>query len=809
MSRFTIRSGVFCRAAALSLALWVALSARPAASAAAETADTAEKAEGGELRVWVMQEDQGLRAAFRRFERMHPGWKIVETIYAASEGEGAQKLMTAIVGGSPPDVLMQDRFNIGEWAARAAFRPLDDLIAGSQGDGRPDPVREADFYPTAWREGVYEGRPYGVPLSIDTRALYYNEDHLRDAGFVDGQGNVVPPKTWQELRDYTVRLTRRDADGRIERLGFAPSYGNSWLYIYGFLNGGKFMSDDGRTALLNSPQIVEALAYMRDLYDLVGGAARANSFLTGQTGNEFDPFGTGRVSMKIDGDFSLKLLAEYYPSLPFAVAPPPAPAGRETTTWSGGFSYVIPQTAPDPKMSFELIRYLVSDDGWDVQHQVNARYSASKGRAFIPQMTAQPAVNALVLDVQIETDPNVPPRVKRALRTFYNLIPRSQFRPVTPVGQMLWDQHRRATEQATLGGMDPKRALDEGAARVQEALDASLRDVESPGPPVNWAAVVPLIGGACVLGLGVLVLSAWRRGVFARYEAGQMSAAALFLSPWLLGFVVLLVGPIVASLVFAFCRYSVLHPAEWSGLTNLHRLLFDDDMFWKSLLNTAYMLIGVPLGMAVGLGIALLLNSELRGMKVYRTLFYLPAIVPIVASAILWVWVLNPTNGLVNALLLMMGVSDPPSWLNSSSWVLGSKAAILLMGLWSAGAGMIIWLAGLKGIPRHLYEAATIDGAGPWSQFRHVTLPMLSPYISFNLIIGTIATMQIFSQAFIMTQGGPADSTMFYAYYLFNNAFRYFEMGYASALAWVLLLMILALTAAEMWSSKKWVHYGA
>ena len=561
---------------------------------------------------------------------------------------------------------------------------------------------------------MYEGGCYGVPYSTDTRALYYNEDQLRDAGYVDAAGNVVPPKTWEELRDYTTKLTKTGPDGRIERLGFAPSYGNSWLYIYGFLNGGHFMSDDGRTVLLNSPAIVEALAYMRDLYESVGGAARTNAFLTSSTGNEFDPFGTGRVSMKIDGDFSLKLLAEYYPSLRFGVAPPPAPAGHETTTWSGGFSFVIPKTAAHREMAFELIRWLVSDAGWDVQHEVNARYSASKGRAFIPQMTAQPAVNDRVLNEQIEGDPNVPPRVKRALRTFYSLVPISQFRPVTPVGQMLWDEHRRATEQATLGGMDPKRALDEGAARVQEALDLSLKDAADPGPPVNWAAVVPLVGGAFVLGLGVLILSAWRRGVFGRYESGQMSAAALFLSPWALGFVVLLVGPIVASLVFAFCRYSVLHPAEWTGLANLRRLAFEDPMFWTSLLNTAYMLIGVPLGMAVGLAIALLLNSEIRGMKVYRTLFYLPAIVPIVASAILWVWVLNPTNGLVNGLLLMMGVSDPPTWLNSSSWLLGSKAAILLMGLWSAGAGMIIWLAGLKGIPSHLYEAATIDGAGPW-----------------------------------------------------------------------------------------------
>ena len=776
-------------------------------------ARTATAAQGGELRVWVNQEDQGLRAAFRRWERQHPGWKVIETVYASTRGEGAQKLMTAIVGGAPPDVVMQDRFTVGEWAARGAFLDLTPLIAKSQSDaenGGPEPVEEGKFYPTAWRETAYAGGVYGVPFSIDTRALYYNEDQLRDAGYVDADGNVVPPKTWDELAEYTTRLTRRDADGRIERLGFTPSAGDSWLYMYGFLNGGRFMSDDGRTVMLNDPGVVGGLAFMKKLYDSVGGIDRSDAFVKSTTGNEFDPFGTGRVSMKIDGDFSLKLLAEYYPSLRFGVAPPPAPAGRESTTWSGGFSYVIPTTVKHPEMSFELIRYLVSDDGWDVQHQVNARYAASKGRGFIPQMTAQPAVNRRVLDEQIKPDPNVPPRVATGLETFYKLLDVSRYRPVTPVGQLLWDEHVRATDQATRGGASPQRALDDATARVQEVLDQTLAtDTAGAGEPVNWPAVLLAGGGTLVLIIGGIVLVAWRRGVFGRHEPGQMGAAALFLSPWLVGFVVLLAGPIFASLVLAFCRYSVLHPAQWTGFANVRHLLFEDDMFWGSLLNTAYMLLGVPLGMAVGLGIALLLNAEVRGMKVYRTLFYLPAIVPIVASAILWVWVLNPENGLVNGLLLMLGVTDPPLWLNSPSWLLGSKAALLLMGLWGAGAGMIIWLAGLKGIPRHLYEAATIDGAGAWGKFRHVTLPMLSPYISFNLIIGTIATMQIFSQAFIMTQGGPADSTMFYAYYLFNNAFRYFQMGYASALAWVLLLIILALTALEMWSSKKWVHYGA
>jgi multiple sugar transport system permease protein len=188
--------------------------------------------------------------------------------------------------------------------------------------------------------------------------------------------------------------------------------------------------------------------------------------------------------------------------------------------------------------------------------------------------------------------------------------------------------------------------------------------------------------------------------------------------------------------------------------------------------------------------------------------FYLPAIVPVVASSLLWLWVLNPQLGLLNSLLRVCGWTDPPRWLASPSWVLGSKSAIILMGLWGAGSSMIIWLAGLKGIPQHLYESASIDGAGPGRRFWNITLPMLSPYIFFNLVTGVIGTMQIFAQAYIMTQGGPDDSTMFYAYYLFNSAFRYFKMGYASAMAWVLFLIVLALTLVQLGLGRKWVHYG-
>jgi len=207
--------------------------------------------------------------------------------------------------------------------------------------------------------------------------------------------------------------------------------------------------------------------------------------------------------------------------------------------------------------------------------------------------------------------------------------------------------------------------------------------------------------------------------------------------------------------------------------------------------------------MVVGLGVAMLLDANIRHIAVYRTLFYLPSIVPGVASALLWMLIFNPNEGILNWGLAKIGIAGP-NWLQDPNW---SKPALIVQGLWGAGSGMIVWLAGLKAIPPDLYEAAAIDGAGPVRRFFHITLPMLTPYIFFNLVMGLIGTFQIFGPAYLMTQGGPVNSTLFYAYYLFNQAFRFMHMGYAGALAWVLFAIVFVLTLYQLRLSKRWVHY--
>lgn len=828
-----------------------------------------------ELIVWGTPNDRGLKAALRQFEVEHPGWEVV-TSAGASGGMDPQKLMCGIAGGSPPDMLQQDRFSVGEWAVREAFLPLDDYVRRSaeeeawaaelrdalQREDRAaagtaleqlhqrlnqrspsqqltvaqqlrdelangersvlmaqaeelvhlvQGVHPEKFFDACWQEASFgqgdERRVYAVPNSTDDRALYYNEDLLERAGLVDAQGKAKPPQNWRELKEYAVRLTEFDADGNMTRLGFAPNYGNSWLYIYGWLNGGRFMSEDGRTCTLAEPRIVEALTFMVEIYDALGGVEKVDAFQSAFQTGEFDPFFMGKVAMKIDGNWTLNNIADYAPNLRFGAVPAPAPQGKEPVTWSGGFSWAIPTGSRHPEMAFELMRFLNSDRIWTLRHQVSARYAASRGRSYVPSMAPLPHINQHTYDALVANNSELPTRIKDGFLLFADLMSSSRFRPVTPVGQLLWDEHARAYEKAVRHTYEPHEALSRGQASVQKELDRLY--VDGTKDQVNWNYA---IFAALVLVAALLFAAYWfggKKDLLHQLRREESLAAYLFVSPWLIGLLLLTAGPILVSIVYSFCRYDVLHPAEFVGLENYARLFTDDPMFWKSLGNTAYMMLGVPVGMAAGLAIAMLLNTEAKGMRFYRTIFYLPAIVPMVASAILWIWVLNPEVGLVNSMLRMLGVGDPPNWLQSASWAFGSKSAIILMGLWSAGSGMIIWLAGLKGIPQHLYEAAEIDGAGPWRRFFHVTLPMLSPYIFFNLIMGIIGTMQIFTQAYIMTEGGPDDSTLFYAYYLFNNAFRYFKMGYASALAWILFLIILALTLLQLKMAPRWVHYEA
>lgn len=278
----------------------------------------------------------------------------------------------------------------------------------------------------------------------------------------------------------------------------------------------------------------------------------------------------------------------------------------------------------------------------------------------------------------------------------------------------------------------------------------------------------------------------------------------LFVAPWLIGFLFFSAGPMLVSLGLSFTKYD-LHKAQFVGAENYRRLFFDDPLFWKSLsVTVTYAFVAVPLGIAGSLALALLLNLNVRGQKIFRTLFYLPSIVPAVASALVWLWMFDANHGPLNRVLGFFGFA-PIAWLQDQRFAL---AAFVIMSLWGIGGGrMIIFLAGLQGIPESYYEAAKLDGAGTWRQFRSVTLPLLSPVIFFNCILGFIGAFQVFTSSYVMTGGGPNHATAFYALYLFQNFFDYLKLGKASAMAWVLFVILLAVTGIQFWGSRKWVYY--
>lgn len=282
-------------------------------------------------------------------------------------------------------------------------------------------------------------------------------------------------------------------------------------------------------------------------------------------------------------------------------------------------------------------------------------------------------------------------------------------------------------------------------------------------------------------------------------------AGYAFIGPWLLGFALFTLWPFVRSIELSFTRYNIVSPPRPVGLANYRVLLTDDPLFWKSLSVTlSYTAMAIPLSLIVGVGLALLLNIELRGMSLWRTVFYLPAVVPSVAGSLLFIWLFNPQVGLINVLLRTVGIIGP-SWLTDPKWSLPS---LVIHSLWGVGGSMVIYLAGLKDVPHDLLEAATLDGANAWQRTRRVTLPLLTPVIFFNLVMGVIGAFGTFTNAYIMTKGGPEDSTLFYALYLYQRAWLYLDMGYASAMAWVLALLVAGLTALVFRSSRRWVHYG-
>jgi multiple sugar transport system permease protein len=276
-------------------------------------------------------------------------------------------------------------------------------------------------------------------------------------------------------------------------------------------------------------------------------------------------------------------------------------------------------------------------------------------------------------------------------------------------------------------------------------------------------------------------------------------------SPWIIGFLIFILGMMVFSLYTSFTEYDIIKPAKWIGFGNYEKMFFRDDLFWWSWSRTAiYSIVTVPLGVVIAYALAVLLNQKVLALSYWRTLFYMPVVVPAVAAAYIFGWLFAPEVGLINGFLKLAGMTDPPRWFDSLQWAL---PGMVILTTWGAGGGLILYLAALQSVPTELYDAGKVDGANAWIRFWSITIPMTSPVVLFTTIIGIINSFQVFTGAFLLTEGGPVNATMFIVLYLYQKGWQEFQMGYASALAWGLFVVIMALTALVLYTSRRFVYY--
>jgi multiple sugar transport system permease protein len=502
---------------------------------------------------------------------------------------------------------------------------------------------------------------------------------------------------------------------------------------------------------------------------------------------------SGKLAMTIQGVWMGNYIAQFAPRLDWGAAPFPSISENDPPMGVADTDViVIPRGSPHPREAFAFIEFLMQQ--------------RSLEKLNLGQQKNSPLRE--VSDDFYRQHKNPYIRMFQTLASSPGVV-------LAQPKMNIWQEYRNeiahAFQRVWLLEATPAQALSEANARIQKSWDRSRkRKTAAPSVVLDWA---PLLMTA-LLAVAVAAFI-WRAEVQRRLHRGQgrsprahvsLSKGLAFFSPWSIGLFVLLAYPVACSLVYSFCDYSVLSPPRWVGLQNFTDLMVDE-VFWIALKNTlVYVLLAMPLGLVVSFCIALLLDANVRGTGMYRTLVFLPSLMPVVTSAMVWLWIFNAEYGVLNDLLsrVTFGAVGPLPWLVDRRMAMPS---LVFMSVWGVGQTVIILLAAMRDVPMAVYEAADIDGASLWQKVRHITLPLTSPVLYFNAIIGMIGALQLFTQPFIMTGGGPARATLTYTLRLYDNAFGFLRMGYASAMAFILFLLILALTALAVRVGKTRVHY--
>ncbi len=733
------------------------------------------------------EEDAIVEDALRAFEGAHPGVRV-RRINPGDAGSFYAKLQTMLASGEPPDLFYVGAERVASFADMGLLEPLDARLAEDTQASTPDAIDLGAFYPSTVAAFRYDGKRngvgtlYGIPKDFTTVGFYYNKDIFRKAG-------VPFPKddwTWDDYLSAARAIAKTKApDGE-------PYIGSefvTWpMMVRAFLRteGTEVRGNDFDELRLDAPETVAALEKLRAWrQDEVGTLTSGRSKLA--TGAAV--FTTGRVGMA--GPFGRWVVPEYRRIRDFDWDFAPLPRGRVSANVIATVSWSLSARSRHKDEAWQLLRWLVSPES----QAANAKLGLA-----IPTIRS-------VAESPAFLDPAQKPENDRG------------YLDPAPTAEVVdWPADPRF-EQLLGGNLD--RALKVGDLTLPQAIEEFKSQwraekespLAKPGfPAYAWSPVGWSLGMLCAI---TAVVLGWRalRPQGDRAATREARWGWLLASPWVLGFALFMAFPIVMSLLLSLAKWrgvSTLDTATFVGGSNYSQLLLHDPRFLTSLKVTLYYtLIAVPGGQALALLAAVLMNQKVRGINLFRAAWYLPSVLAGVGVSVLWRWIFDTDGGLMNAALrpaLALVNLTPPDWFGKDAAAWGAPA-FAIMGFWSVGGGMMIYLAGLQSVPEELQEAARIDGLGPVARFFKVTLPMLSPVILFNVIMSIIGCFQVFTQAFVMTGGEPGDLTRFYVLYLYNQAFEFYEMGYASAMAWILLLITLALTLLTMRGSRGLVHY--
>ena len=733
------------------------------------------------------EEDEIVDNSLRAFEAANPGVRV-RRINPGDAGSFYTKLQTMLASGEPPDVFYVGAERVASFSDMGLLEPLDGFLESDRAGHVADEIKLEDFYPTTVSAFRFDGKTagngalYGIPKDFTTVGFYYNKDLFTKAGLKFPSANW----TWNEyIADARAIAKLKDANGE----SYIGSEFVTWpMMVRAYLRseGVEVRGNNFDELRLQDPKVQAALERLRswrqdETNTLTSGRSK---LATGAA-----VFTTGRVGMA--GPFGRWVVPEYRRIRDFDWDYAPLPRGSADGNVIATVSWSMAKQSKNKDTAWKLIRWLTSPDaqasGAKLGLAIPTNRAVAQSTAFLDsskkplnnQGFLDPAPNALVVD---------------------------------------WPANPRFEQ---LLGSTLDRALKVGDQTVTQSTDDFNRlwNAENTSPlALGQFTVFPWnIFGWSISLCTIVVIVVLAFLALRSYGDKAMTREArwgwLLVSPWLLGFMIFMAFPIVMSLLLSFAKWrgvSTLDEATWVGWGNYKQLVLHDERFITSLKVTLYYtIIAVPGGQLLALLAALLMNQKVRGIHFFRAAWYLPSVLAGVGVAVLWRWVFDTDGGLMNSALrplLHIFGATPPDWFGKDAAVWGAPA-FAIMGFWMVGGGMMIYLAGLQGIPEELSEAAQIDGVGPLGRFFRITIPMLSPVILFNVIMSIIGCFQVFTQAFVMTGGEPGDLTRFYVLYLYNQAFEFYEMGYASAMAWILLVIILAFTMLTLRGSRKLVHY--